>query len=310
MEYLFPISGVTTQIWLPPLVAFLVSFITSMGGVSGAFLLLPFQMSFLNFTSPAVSPTNLVYNVVAIPSGVWRYLREGRMVWPLTWVVVIGTLPGVIIGCFIRLHWLPYPQTFKAFVGCVLLYIGLRLFLDLGKGARAGAAGKPANPPAPAPQEFVVQTLECSPKCVAYRFQGQEYRASTPGIFALSFIVGVVGGVYGIGGGAIIAPFFVAIYGLPVHTVAGAALMGTFITSVAGVLFYQVLAWTPAYAGAQVAPDWLLGALFGLGGVAGMYLGARTQRYVPAKWIKAGLALLLLYVAGRYLWDFALYLGR
>ncbi len=308
MEYLFPISGVTTYIWLPPLVAFVVSFFTSMGGVSGAFLLLPFQMSFLNFTSPAVSPTNLVFNVVAIPSGVYRYLREGRMVWPLTWVVVLGTLPGVIIGCFIRLHWLPYPETFKAFVGCVLLYIGLRMFMDLNKSRKAAAAGKATAPPAP--KEFKVETLEFSLRRVAYRFQGQEYSCASAGVFTMAFIVGVVGGVYGIGGGAIIAPFFVALYGLPVHTVAGAALMGTFITSVAGVLFYQLLALVPAYAGMAVAPDWLLGGLFGFGGVCGMYLGARTQRFVPAKWIKLGLGLLLLYVGIRYMIDFVGYLGR
>jgi hypothetical protein len=66
-----------------------------MGGVSGAFLLLPFQVSFLNYTAPSVSATNQVFNIVAIPSGVYRYIREGRMLWPLTWAVIIGTLPGV-----------------------------------------------------------------------------------------------------------------------------------------------------------------------------------------------------------------------
>ena len=104
MEYfywLFPVSGVKTYIFLPPLVAFVVSFFTSMGGVSGAFLLLPFQVSFLNFTSPSVSATNFVYNIVAIPSGVYRYLKEGRMAWPLTWVVIAGTLPGVFIGYYL-----------------------------------------------------------------------------------------------------------------------------------------------------------------------------------------------------------------
>ena len=54
----FAVSGVKTWVFLPPMVAFAVSFFTSMGGVSGAFLLLPFQVSVLGFTSPAVSPTN------------------------------------------------------------------------------------------------------------------------------------------------------------------------------------------------------------------------------------------------------------
>ena len=80
----FPVSGVETPFWLPPLVALVISFFTSMGGVSGAFLLLPFQVSYLGYTAPSVSATNQVFNVVAIPSGVYRYIREGRMVWPLT----------------------------------------------------------------------------------------------------------------------------------------------------------------------------------------------------------------------------------
>jgi len=97
---LFPVSGVKTWVFLPPIVAFVVSTLTSMAGVSGAFILLPFQMSVLGFTSPAVSSTNFVYNIVAIPSGVYRYFKEGRMAWPLTWVVIIGTLPGVFIGYY------------------------------------------------------------------------------------------------------------------------------------------------------------------------------------------------------------------
>jgi hypothetical protein len=40
----FPISGVDSFVLFPPLVAF-------MGGVSGAFLLLPYQMSVLGYLS-------------------------------------------------------------------------------------------------------------------------------------------------------------------------------------------------------------------------------------------------------------------
>ena len=127
---LFPVSGVEVNPLIPPLVALIVSTFTSMGGVSGAFLLLPFQVSILNFTSPAVSPTNLVFNIVAIPSGVYRYLREGSMNWPVTWVVILGTLPGLLFGALIRVNWLPDPKNFKLFVGCVLLYIGGRLLYD------------------------------------------------------------------------------------------------------------------------------------------------------------------------------------
>lgn len=295
VEMVFPISGVETYVWLPPLVAFAISFFTSMSGVSGAFLLLPFQMSVLGFVSPAVSPTNLVFNIVAIPSGVYRYYRERRIVWPLTWMIVVGTLPGVVIGGLIRLHFLPDPKPFKVFAGCVLLYISVRLFTNIrqNKNRKISAAQDKQS------KSFEVEVLEFSRRSLAYRFDGSVYRCKPSGIFAISSAVGVVGGIYGIGGGAIIAPFFVAIYNLPIHTVAGATLLSTFVTSVVGVLFYQVTA--PFYGNMDVAPDWMLGSLFGLGGFCGMYLGARAQRFVSAVRLKWLLVLVLLFVALRYL---------
>jgi hypothetical protein len=102
-----------------------------MGGVSGAYLLLPFQISVLGFSSPAVSATNHLFNVVAIPGGVWRFCREGRMVWFLTWVIVIGTLPGVVIGVLFRIRYLTKPEDFKLFVAMVLLYLSAKLTMDL-----------------------------------------------------------------------------------------------------------------------------------------------------------------------------------
>src|SRR5512135_2943745 len=113
---LFPVSGVEVNPLIPPLVALVVSTFTSMGGVSGAFLLLPYQVSFLGFISPAVSPTNLVFNIVAIPSGVYRFIREGRMNWAVAAVTILGTLPGLWFGALIRHGWLPNPRDFKLFV--------------------------------------------------------------------------------------------------------------------------------------------------------------------------------------------------
>ncbi len=310
----FPISGVTVSPYVPPLVAFVISFFTSMGGVSGAFLLLPFQMSFLGYTSPSVSATNQLFNIVAIPSGVLRYIREGRMVWPLTWVVIAGTLPGVLIGAVVRVSYLPDPRAFKLFAGLVLLYIGVRLVPEvLGRkrnGERAASeqrfqalvqahreAGTGEQLPAVVVRRFGLSRI-------VYEFYGETFNVSTLGLSALSLVVGIVGGIYGIGGGAIIAPFFVAVFGLPVYTVAGAALMGTFITSVAGVAFYQGIA--PLYPNMAVAPDWSLGILFGIGGMAGMYLGARAQKHVPARAIKVMLCLIILFTAVRYVLSFVL----
>jgi len=315
----FQTAGIDVAPWIPPLVAFVISFFTSMGGVSGAFLLLPFQMSFLGYTNPSVSATNQLFNIVAIPSGVYRYWKEGRMVWPLTWVVVAGTLPGVFIGAVIRVTYLPDSKNFKLFAAGVLLYIGMKMTQDLlrknaGKANQTGSedrfqemarryrlkkedrdiSGHAALP--------MVKVTHFNLKRLGYTFYEESFDIPFWGIFALSFFVGIVGGIYGIGGGAIIAPFFVTFFGLPVYTVAGAALMGTFVTSVAGVAFYQAIA--PLYPDMSVAPDWFLGILFGLGGMAGMYLGARCQKFVPARAIKWMLAGIIIFTAAKYMTAF------
>jgi uncharacterized membrane protein YfcA len=298
----FPVSGVKTWVFFPPLVAFVVSFFTSMGGVSGAFLLLPFQMSVLGYVSPSVSATNQVFNVVAIPSGVYRYIREGRMVWPLTWAVIIGTLPGVFIGAWARIVYLPDPKRFKFFAGTVLLYIGIRLVRDIMKGKGGAAPAKLRDNPG-AGATMCVTNTRFSLRCVEYTFAGRTHTFSPAWVFLLCLIVGIIGGIYGIGGGAIVAPFFVAFFNMPVYTVAGAALMGTFITSAAGVLFYQL--WDIYMSShVAVAPDWILGALFGAGGLFGMYLGARCQKYVPVWIIKVILSVCILFVAIKYISEF------
>lgn len=294
----FPVSGVETYWWLPMVVAFAISCVTSTGGLSGAFLLLPFQVSVLGFVSPAVTPTNLLFNMVAIPSGVYRYYHEKRMVWSITAVTIIGTLPGLFGGIYIRTKYMPDPRPFKLFVGLVLLYIGVRLIVDVVKVGRKPTA-KPSGP-----ASFEVKPLAFNLRQIGYEFNGTPYYVKTLPILLLSLIVGIIGGIYGIGGGAIIAPFLVTVFGLPVYTVAGAALFGTFLTSVAGVVSYAVIAPLFASTGTVTQPDWLLGLMFGVGGAAGMYTGARLQRFIPARVIKIFLFFIMLFIAGRYIWEF------
>jgi uncharacterized protein len=293
----FPVSGVDANPLLPLLVAFAVSALTAPAGVSGAFLLLPFQVSVLGFTSPAVSPTNLLYNILATPGGVYRYVREGRVVWPLAGAVILGTLPGVFVGAVLRVTVLSDPDAFQIFVGLVLLYFGTRLLYGgIRPGGSPGSAARTA-----ASATAGVLTLDASVQRVEYAYGGKTYAFSPRGVFALSLGVGVIGGIYSIGGGSIIAPFLVTVFGLPVYTVAGATLIGTFVTSVAGVAFYELLAATGLGANMTIAPDWLLGLTLGVGGLAGTYAGARLQRYLSERLIRGVLGTLVMLLALRYI---------
>lgn len=279
----FAVSGIDCPLWLPPVIAFLIALVTTPGGVSGAFLLLPIQMSLLGFVSPAVTPTNFLYNVVAVPGGVARYMADRRMVWPLTWSIAVGTLPGVVAGAFIRVRYLPDPRYCKLFVGCVLLYMGLRLLHDAVRGRRARA--------------LKIAAHAQSARMIEFTLEKQRYVFDPAVLWLVSLVVGVIGGIYGVGGGAMIAPFAMTILGLPAAAVAGAALFGTLLTSIAGVAIYETIG---------VRPDWALGLLFGAGGLAGSYCGARLQKHLPDRAIRLLLGLLvtglgLNYIA-RFFW--------
>jgi uncharacterized membrane protein YfcA len=242
--------------------AFAIAVVTAPVGVSGAVFLIPVQISVLHTPSPAITPTNLLYNLVAIPGALLRYGREGRLGHPLTMLLVVGTLPGVMVGAVVRVELLSGPTAFLFVVAAVLAPLGAWLLLF----------GPPAQRP--------------GPPAVAERK-----------LRALAAIVGTIGGIYGIGGGSILAPILVGL-GFSVVEVAPAALAATFLTSIAGVATYALLG---LQGGGNIAPDWLLGVALGVGGLGGSYVGAALQPRVPQLFLRRLLGVVAVGVAVRYL---------
>jgi len=293
LQIAFPVAGIKTYVFIPPAVAFIISFFTSMAGISGAFLLLPFQMSVLGFTTASVTSTNFLFNVAGTPGGIYRYIKECRFAWPVALTIVVGIIPGVLIGYYIRISLLPDPRYFKLFVGIVLLFVALKLIRDAWAKKISG-------------REEVcslsdrVDNLSIGLKKTRFDFKGATHSFPTGGLLSLAFVVGIIGGVYGIGGGSIIAPFLITLFKLPVYTIAGAVLLGTFMFSAAGVAFYSLI----PVNGTVAAPDWILGFLFGAGGLLGMYFGAKMQKYISEKWIKLILGIIVLIISSRYILRF------
>ncbi len=254
-----------------PLVALVaaaaIAAIATPAGISGAVLLLPFQVSVLGTPSPAVTPTNLLYNVVATPGALYRYWRQGQSGGRLALVLAGGTLPGVVLGSVIRVLLLPSARVFDVVVGAVLVPVGSWLAVT-----RPPSAVKPSEPgPAAIPAPLLV---------------------------LLACVVGCVGGIYGIGGGSILAPVLIA-SGRPPAEVAPAALASTFLTSVAGVVTFTILA---VGGHGSVAPNWPTGIALGVGGLAGAYAGARMQARLPDAFIRRLIGVLVVAIGVRYLW--------
>jgi uncharacterized membrane protein YfcA len=244
--------------------AFVIAVITTPAGVSGAVLLLPFQVSVLGTPSPSVTPTNLLYNVVACPGAMWRYWRQGQTGGTLTWLLVAGTLPGVVAGSVIRVYMLPGPVVFDFVVAAVLIPLGAWLALTGMTRART-----PRSRP----------------------------RLPRIAVGLIAAVAGCVGGIYGIGGGSILAPILVA-DGRPPSQVAPAAISSTFLTSIAGVVTFSILS---AHQHGSVAPNWPTGIALGIGGLAGGYVGARLHARMPETVIRRLLAFVVMAIGIRFL---------
>ncbi|MFH8620113.1 sulfite exporter TauE/SafE family protein [Streptomyces sp. NPDC017979] len=233
-------------IWAGLAAGLLISVVTAPVGVSGAVFLLPIQLSVLGVPSPAVTPTNLLFNVVAGPGALWRYRRNGALRGRLARRLILWTLPGVATGAAVRVFVLPGPDVFRLLIAVLLLPLGLWLCI---RTRRPVGVRSPAEAATPSPTVLSV----------------------------LALCVGVVGGIYGIGGGSLLGPILAA-RGLPLALIAPATLAATFTTSVAGAAVYTALALVST---GPVAPDWWLGVACGLGGLIGGYLGARLQPHLP-----------------------------
>ena len=123
--------------------ALIIATVTSPAGVSGAVLLLPFQVSVLGTPSPAVTPTNLLYNVIATPGSLYRYWRQGQTGGLLTRQLLVGTLPGVVVGSVIRVELVPGPQAADAIIAVVLIPLGTYLVVRR-TGTKPSGAGRHA----------------------------------------------------------------------------------------------------------------------------------------------------------------------
>jgi uncharacterized protein len=245
--------------------AYLIATITTPAGISGAVLLLPFQVSVLGTPSPSVTPTNLLYNIIATPGALYRYWRQGQTGGRLALVLIAGTLPGVIAGSVIRVELLPGPHIFDVVVAAVLIPLGGWLAVS-----RPSGTDKPGFRDRPIP---------------------------APVLVVLAIAVGCVGGIYGIGGGSILAPVLIG-SGRKPSEVAPAALASTLVTSVGGVITFTFLS---LHQHIPVAPDWSTGIALGAGGLAGGYTGARIQSRMPDVLIRRLVGILVIAIGAYYL---------
>lgn len=252
-----------------------VGFFGTLIGAGGGFILVPVLLLIYPSLRPEVV-TSISLGVVFLnaSSGSIAYARMKRIDYRSAGVFALATLPGAVMGAFLT-SYIPR-GIFNIILGVLLMLVSGFLLL---------------NPHHKMPVKKV------SGRGVTHRTltdaSGQQYTYSFnlwTGII-LSFFVGYLSSLLGIGGGIIHVPALTALLNFPVHIATATSHFILAIMALAGTAVH-------IYQG-NLADVWQTMLSIGLGIIAGAQLGAYYSHYIKPHWIVRSLAVALLLVSVR-----------
>jgi uncharacterized membrane protein YfcA len=237
---------------------FLVSIIFSMFGQGGGSLYTPI-LFLLGYAAVVSISTSLVLNLITALSAAIIYYRSNLI--DLRMAVVF--IPGICIGAFIG-------GAMTNFVNPEILLWLFVLFLA-GAGAR---------------MVYTWWEKASAEEACPVQFS----RGMYVGIVVFSFVVGIISGLLGVGGGTIIVPFLIFICRYPTKNSAGTVSFIVIFSSLFGVIGHSAFG----------SLDLELIAVTAVAVFIGATLGARYMVKIQPRYIKAGFGIIL--------WVFALQL--
>lgn len=230
-------------------------------GAGGGFLLVPLLLYLYPAESPAAL-TSISLAVVALNafSGTVAYARAKRVDYRTGLALSMASVPGAIIG--VILNRTLHRGTFDLLFGVILLSLALLLLLKPGAGER----------------ELRV-TSE-----TGGGLWGLTRRRFALGVF-MSFGIGLVSGLLGIGGGPLEVAMLGRVLGLPMHIATATSQFMVLLASVGGVGVHLV--------SGHFSPDLSRLAALGAGALAGAQAGAAISHRVTGGGLIRLLALAL-----------------
>ena len=244
-------------------------------GLGGGFIVVPLLLYLYPEESPrvitAISLAVIFFNAL---SGTVAYARMRRIDYSCGLPYALATVPGAILGAFISRY--VSRDFFALLFGLVLS--GVSLFLLLRPQAR-----------------FSLPRAETRRVVVDHSGQVHTYRTNLGLGVGLSFVVGFVATTLGLGGGAFHVPILIGLLQVPVHI---ATATSHFVLSISAFTASLTHLSGGAYSG-----TWQIVLALGAGVVVGAQVGARLSQRVAGPLLVRLLAVALLLVGGRLLWQ-------
>ncbi len=292
MQIYLPIAEVSVNAFLLLGLGGLVGVLSGMFGVGGGFLMTP--LLFFIGIPPAVAVATEANQIVASSfSGVLAHLRRKTVDLKMGMVLLAGGLVGAAIGVRIFKALKEIGQVELLVTLCYVVFLGVVGGLMFIESLRALRRSR--NPMAKLPPRKHHSWVHGLPFKMRFR-QSQLYISAIPPL-VIGASVGVLAAIMGVGGGFIMVPAMIYILGMPTKVVVG--------TSLFQIIFVTGFT-TLMHATQNFTVDAVLAVLLLIGGVIGAQIGAQLGVRLRAEQLRILLAIMVLGVCAKLLFDLVL----
>ncbi|MBM4354252.1 MAG: sulfite exporter TauE/SafE family protein [Deltaproteobacteria bacterium] len=264
-------------VWLVPL-GFVVGAFSTVVGVGGGFILVPILLFLYPEENPAIiTSIGLAVNFCTATAGSITYARMGRVDFRSGLLLAAVSLPGAMVGAYVT-DFIPR-RSFDGMFGVVLVLVAVLLFLSRENG-RGGL------PTAARPGTVMRRVVEKDGTVHQYSYNA---RVGAP----MSFVIGFVSAIFGLGGGVVQVPAMVRFLNFPVHVATATSHLMVALMSLSATLVH--------FSTGSFTHGFRRTAMLAIGVLLGAPLGARLSSKVKGGLILRALAVALAVVGLRLL---------
>ena len=289
MQVYLPIAQISVDVFVLLAMGAAVGFVSSLFGVGGGFLITPLLI-FIGIPPPVAVATQINQVVGAAISGAVAHWHRGNIDFKMAWVLMIGTIAGSTTGVELFVLLRKLGQIDLVIILMYVVFLGAIGSLMLWESIRALLRKRRS----PGARYRLHQHLWVHGLPLKMRFRKSKLYISVIPPIALGFITGILIAMMGVGGGFFLVPSKIYLLGMPTVLAVGTSLFQTIFVAAYSTLLQAIQTQTV---------DILLAIVLLLGGLVGTQIGARMGTRIPGDQLRILLALLIVGVWLKLVYD-------
>jgi uncharacterized membrane protein YfcA len=294
MQIYLPIAEMSVNVFVILGLGGGVGFMSGLFGVGGGFLMTPLLI-FLGIPPAVAVGTEANQIVASSVSGVLAHWRRGNVDVKMGLILTVGGFVGSTLGVFL-FRWLRGLGQIDLVISlCYIVFLGVVGSLMLVesiqslRASRKLAASGGVATAKPHHQRGWAHRLP-----FRMRFRRSKLYISVLLPLLIGLFVGILAAIMGVGGGFIMVPAMIYLLGMPTAVVVGTSLFQIIFVTANATFLQSTMNQTV---------DVILALLLLLGGVVGAQIGARAGAMLKGEQLRSLLALMVLGVCVRLLFD-------